>query len=182
MRLFVAVELPDPVRTDLAAALDVVRRETDVAVRWGGPARWHLTLAFLGDVAEPAYDRLLPRLGRVAGRHPAVRLQVSGAGRFDGRVLWVGLDGGTAQLVRLAAAVAAQARHAGIAVEARPYRPHVTVARAARPTDLRPLVAALTGYRGPSWLADTVQLVRSTQGPDPRYETLAAWPLGNVSG
>jgi RNA 2',3'-cyclic 3'-phosphodiesterase len=66
-------------------------------------------------------------------------------------------------------------------VEDRAFRPHLTVARARTPTDLRPLVSALQTYDGPVWRADRVSLVQSflQQGPDrgSRYEVLAEHPL-----
>jgi 2'-5' RNA ligase len=177
VRLFVALDLPDPVRADLAALVERLRAEAPPGLRWPAPERWHLTVAFLGDVDDARQAALLPRLARVAGRHPALPLQVAGGGRFDGRVLWAGLDGDTQALGRLAASVAAQARHAGVPMEDRPYRAHLTLARSDRPRDLRPLVERLAAYRGPRWTADAVHLVRSDLGPSPRYRVLGSWAL-----
>lgn len=178
MRLFVALDLPGPVRADLAAEVDRLRAAAPGGLRWPAPERWHLTVAFLGDVDDARRTALLPRLARVAGRHPAMRLQVSGGGRFDGRVLWAGLDGEAVALTHLAASVAAQARHAGIPVEERPFRAHLTLARSDRPRDLRPLVEQVMRYRGPAWTADEVLLVSSVLGPAPAHQVIARWPLG----
>lgn len=177
MRLFVALDLPDPVRADLAAAVDAVRAQAPPRLRWPPPERWHLTLAFLGEVDDGRLAALLPRFARVAGRHPAPTLAVAGAGRFDGRVLWAGLAGDTEALGRLAASLTAQARHAGLPMEERPFRAHLTLARSDRPVGLAPVVAALAGHRGPTWTASEVHLVRSALGPRPVYTTLHSWPL-----
>src|SRR5215469_5772360 len=110
MRLFVAIAPPDEVLGELAAAvapLRVARTE----LRWTGPADWHLTLAFLGEVAEPVLPALGTRLERAAGRHPAQRLAIGGGGAFPraarATVLWTGVAGDPGPLAALAASVAA---------------------------------------------------------------------------
>src|SRR4029079_7809601 len=91
-----------------------------------------------------------------------------GGGRFGRQVLWTRVDGDRAALRRLADAVRAAARRGGLAVDARPYRPHLTLARAgAPPTDLAPLAAALDGFAGRPWSASDLHLVRSVLGAGP---------------
>jgi 2'-5' RNA ligase len=177
LRLFVALDAPAGVVGDLASAVDQVRAEHP-RLRWVPAPRWHLTLAFLGAVEARRVDDLCTRLGRAAGRHQPLPLQLAGAGRFGDRVLWVGVRGAVADVGRLAASVAAGSRRAGIAVEDRPYRPHLTLARGRDGVDLRPPVAALAGYAGPGWTAAEVHLVRSHLGRDVRYERLASFALG----
>jgi 2'-5' RNA ligase len=113
-----------------------------------------------------------------------MRLTLAGAGGFSrparATVLWVGLDGDTDQLRRLAAATSAAARRAGIAVEDRSWRPHLTVARCSRPTDVREPVSRVAAYRGPESQIDTLQLVRSvTTNGQPEYTDLDRWRLGS---
>jgi 2'-5' RNA ligase len=189
VRLFVAVELPDPVRAALselvaglvaepvAEGLTALRPSLPRQLRLAAPERMHLTLAFLGEVAEPRLPGLRERLGRSAGRHAPMRLRLAGGGRFGGSVLWVGVDGDVERLRHLAGSVAGAARHSGLAVEDRPYRPHVTLARARPPADLRPLAALLEGYEGPGWTASEIVLVRSRTGPSPEHVPVARWPL-----
>lgn len=176
MRLFVAVVPPADVLTDLGAAVDGARAVVP-GLRWVPPERMHLTLAFLGEVEPGTLPDLTERLGRAAGRSTAAVLRVEGAGRFGGRVLWAGIQGDVPALTLLAQRCAAAARRAGLTVEERPYRAHLTLARSSRPVDLRPAVAAVAGHSGRPWRADEVALVRSRTGPQPAYETLVAWPL-----
>ena len=160
MRLFVSLRLPSPARAHLAAALAGARL-TDVG-------QWHVTLAFLGEV--PAAEPLAPELAGAVAQHPPLALRVRGGGAF-GRVWWGGLDGDVAGLRSLAADVADACRAAGVALEDRPYRPHVTVAR--RGSGPHPL----EGYEGPAWTASEVELVRSRLGATARHEVLARFPL-----
>jgi RNA 2',3'-cyclic 3'-phosphodiesterase len=183
VRLFVALEVPARVRGEVADALASVQASAR-GVRWTDPSRWHLTLAFLGEVEPRRVDGLVARLGRMAARHDPPVLQVAGAGRFDGRVLWAGVHEvppAAGRLAPLAASVAAAARHSGIDVEDRRYRAHLTLARAAAPTDLRQLVTSLGALLSGEWTPPDVLLVQSRLGPAPEHSVVAALPLRSGS-
>ena len=61
---------------------------------------------------------------------------------------------------------------AAVQLEDRPYRPHLTVGR-------RVDRAALADYRGPTWTASEVELVRSDLGREVRHTVLERYALGN---
>lgn len=162
MRLFVSLRPPTEVAAHLRAALP----------QWPGPAdRWHVTLAFLGDDADPGPvdAALAPAL---AGA-PALELALAGSGSFGRGPVWVGVDRDLDGLHALAARVAAAALEAGVVLPARRYRPHLTVGRRGRPDP-----GLLSGYRGPTWTAREVELVRSDLGRAVVHTVLARYPLG----
>lgn len=182
MRLFAALVPPDPVLDHLEAALDGVRSGPAGALRWVPRENLHLTLAFYGEVADGAVPDLTAALAQVAATERAPELQLSGAGSFSGRTLWVGV-GGEVGLVRTLMARSAEVREAG--EDDGPPRPHVTVARGGRRSrglDLSGAVRALSVYRGPTWRAGEIVLLSSHlgEGPGgaPRYvvEERARWP------
>ncbi|MFZ0324343.1 MAG: RNA 2',3'-cyclic phosphodiesterase [Actinomycetes bacterium] len=177
MRLFAAVEIPDAARTELKQRCEPLLPGVS-GLRVSDPVTWHVTLAFFGDVADSRVDRLVERLRRAATRSAPLALALAGAGRFDGRVLWVGVDGDVEHLSRLAASVAAAGRREGINVEHRRYRPHVTLARSSVPVDLGPVVDELATWRGSAWTVDRLTLFRSDLGPPVRHTAVEAWPLG----
>jgi RNA 2',3'-cyclic 3'-phosphodiesterase len=188
MRMFVALLPPPAATAELAAALDAVRGLPDAGrLRWTAREGWHLTLAFLGEVPDPARSGLDERLGRAARRHGPYDLRLAGAGRFGDRALWAGAEGDLTAVGRLADSVRAAARRAGVtADEEYGFHPHLTLARALRGADvrLRPFVDALAGFRGPAWTAADLHLVAvlpprsGVPGEQPRYRTTASWPLG----
>jgi 2'-5' RNA ligase len=181
MRAFVAVTPAEPVLAELAEAVAPLQA-AHPGLRWTPPAQWHLTLAFLGEVDEGVLPELTERLARAARRHPPVPLSLGAGGRFGDRVLWIRVGGSVDALRRLAASVAAAARRGGIAVDDRPYRPHLTLARTRPGTDLRPAVEALRGFEGSPWTADALHLVRSRLGAGPGgtavHEVVETWSLG----
>ena len=184
LRLFVALVPPADAMAELAAAVEAL--QATPGLRWTRPEQWHVTLAFLAEVDDRAREALTPRLERVAHRHAPPTLALAGGGRFGRQVLWTRVDGDRAALRRLADAVRAAARRCGLPVDARPYRQHLTLARASRPaTDLTPLAAALDGFAGRPWSASDLHLVRSVLGVGPggtaHHEPLASWPLSSRS-
>lgn len=181
MRLFVALVPPPEAVAHLGVTVVAVSA-AHPDLRWIPPERWHLTLAFLGEVEDRRLPDLVKRLGRAASRHPVLRLRFAGGGRFGRQVLWAGVQGDVPALGRLAGSVTAAARRTGLDVDERPYRPHLTLARTRTPADLRPLLPALAAYDGPEWTAEQVQLVRSRLGPSPTYEGLLRAPLGSPAG
>lgn len=187
MRLFVAVLPPEGPLGELDGAVRVRLRGlpgTD-GLRWTERAGWHLTLAFLGEVAEELLPELAERLDRAARRHEPHDLGLAGGGRFGDRALWAGVAG--ADMRRLAESAQAAARRAGVTVAAEHgFRPHLTLARQRHlgTVPLRPFADALGGFTGTPWTADGIALVRShapapgVPGAQPRYETLRTSPLG----
>jgi 2'-5' RNA ligase len=146
---------------------------------------WHVTLAFLGDVADDRRDSAAAALDAAAtrfdGPRPALRLAGGGTfGRGRFALLWVGVDGDVSGLRSLAGTVRAELRRARLPFDRKPFRAHLTVARPGdripRP-DLSDDVATLKSYQGPEWTVDDVCLVESHLGPKPSHEVVARAPL-----
>ena len=161
VRLFVALRPPS----------DAVEHLQRLLPQWPGPPeRWHLTLAFLGEVADEGPVDAALAVGLDGA--PGPELVLAGSGSF-GRTVWVGVDGDLDELHELARRTSAAVRGAGVPLERRRFRPHVTVGRAGRPDPAR-----LSAYRGPAWTAGQVELVRSDLGRTVTHTVLARYPLG----
>jgi RNA 2',3'-cyclic 3'-phosphodiesterase len=185
VRLFVAAYPPAPAADDLAARLGglaVSRAHAGgVNTRLARRETWHVTLAFLGEVADDRAPDAAAALERAAVG-PPVTLRLAGGGRFGrGRftVLWVGVEGDG--LDGLARRVRHELRKGRLPYDDRPFRPHLTVARPGDKLD-REVVEAdralLAAYEGPSWPVTEISLMRSHLGPRPAYDRLAGCPLG----
>jgi 2'-5' RNA ligase len=181
VRLFVALTPPAEIVDELASAIAPVRLRAP-GLRWTPPEQWHVTVAFLGEVGEDAFDELTRRLRRAAARHPPLSLAFAGGGRFGHRVLWTTVHGDRDRLRALSDSAKAAARRCGLPVEQRRHRPHLTLARAGAGVDLRPLVTLLDAWRGLPWMAHELQLIRSRLGAAPDgtalHESVGHWTLG----
>lgn len=175
-RLFLAIDLPESARRELAAAV----REIQLPGRSVPPSNWHITLRFLGDVPPRAGTSLVRELAQTdLGQRFDLGLRGGGAFPRGSRasVLWIGTDEETSRLEALAFEVRDAARRAGFPPDEKPFHPHLTISRLRVPVDARRYLDALAGVelRTP---VDEVVLFRSTLGAGtPRYDRLAAIPL-----
>ena len=184
MRLFVALTPPGEV-VEALQSVTAGLRERAPDLRWTPPEQWHVTLVFLGEVGEGVASELARRLDRAAARHPPLSLALGGGGQFGHRVLWTGVQGDRDGLRRLADSARAAARRSRLPVPHRPYRPHLTLARADGAADLSSLVERLALWPGLPWVARQLYLVRSRLSAGPqgsaRHEPIASWPLAGPS-
>ncbi|MGH9187070.1 MAG: RNA 2',3'-cyclic phosphodiesterase [Acidimicrobiales bacterium] len=166
MRLFVAVLPPDAVLDRLAA---VPPRPDRAGVRWTSRDQWHITLRFLGELADAVElaERLRPVIaGLPAGRAvlgPAVEL-------LNPRIVSVPVAG----LDTIAVAVVDATRDLGRPPEDRPFRGHITVARlkGLRSGAARALTGASLEAR---WDVTDVHIMQSRLSPHgASYESVAA--------
>ena len=181
LRLFAAVDPP----ADICAQLTSAMPTPDDRLRYVPPTQWHLTLAFYGSVAEDKVPALQAGLERAASRSRPLRLRVAGAGTFPrqsakARVVWLGIGGDVDELRRLADRCAGAGRRARIAMEARAFRAHLTLARARHgAVDASAAVEALSAFASGWWTVDVVRLVRSTLGAQVVHETQHEYALGS---
>lgn len=151
--LFSALVPPDDVVEAVAEALG----DPGDGLRWEPPERWHITLAYYG--ADDPDTRAAWLAERLAGR-PGVDLRLEKAATFPG-VLWLTVAG--SELTPLALT-------AGAGAEARPYVPHLTLARFPReePGLAGRWTTALAGFTSRSWTATRVVLMTSELEPGGR--------------
>ena len=128
MRLFVGIPLADAVVGELGAL--VSRLRTGVSgLRWSAPESWHITLQFLGNAAPEKMDCLAARLGEV--RSGPIAIEVGKLGCFDRAGVFFAEVAVSPELAALQQRVVAATGLCGFAAEARPFYPHITLARKA---------------------------------------------------
>ncbi|GIF15193.1 RNA 2',3'-cyclic phosphodiesterase [Actinoplanes teichomyceticus] len=156
-----AVFPPSTAREDL-------RRRLPPGAHLTRPEKWHVTLAFLGEVDDHRTPEVVDALATVSGP-PPFRLRLDGGGRF-GSVMWVGLAGALTALDELREAIRAALDGAGFPIDRRPFRPHLTISYRMD----RRLLRALEGYAGMDWPVSGFALMESEHG---HYRTVQEWPL-----
>jgi len=125
MRLFIAIALPEEVKERLAGLAGGLP-----GARWVPPANMHLTLRFVGEIDNGQARDLDDALSLIDGK--GFDLVLRGIGAFAEshrlRSLWVGVEP-VEPLLRLQAKVEQAVVRAGLPVERRKFKPHVTLAR-----------------------------------------------------
>lgn len=131
MRLFLALELDAGVLAALDAAIAPLRA-LEPALAWTRAEQRHLTLKFVGDADDAVVGRLVGAMDAVAASHRPFAMRLAGLGAFPSfrraRVLWIGVEG-EPRLELLHHDLEVAGADAGVEVEGRPFRPHVTLAR-----------------------------------------------------
>lgn len=126
------MELSDKAREEFARITSALEK-ADADVKWVAPGSIHLTLKFLGYVAEEKISSISESLTEIAGRTTPFEVVLDGIGVFPGwdraRVLWIGLGGGNDQVKDLAGEVEEAMSREGFEKEKRPFRSHLTLGR-----------------------------------------------------
>lgn len=187
MRLFVGITPPAEAVAHAAGAVNRIASTTP-DMRWVSSERWHVTLAFLGEVDPDRVPALSGRLDAIAANHPPLgEMHLAQAGTFRG-VLWLGVQptGRHSPADRLARAVQREMRAAGISVERRPWRAHLTIARwrpsPDRDTSAQRAAESLDDYAGPTFDIHEIRLVHAVTGPAPSHHTLHVAELDSAAG
>jgi RNA 2',3'-cyclic 3'-phosphodiesterase len=175
MRLFTAIDLPaemlDPLREFLARLRPLAK------LRWSAVENLHITTKFIGEWPEARIEEMKAALGGVNSQ--SIMISISGVGWFPDvrrpRVFWVGVVAGE-PLATLARATEQAVATLGVAVEARAYSPHLTLARVKEPVPLDALRPALGSPDFGSFQASCFFLYLSSNG---KYSKLAEFPLNS---
>lgn len=189
-RCFIAVPLPPAVRAALFATPALVAAECP-GVRWQKkPENLHVTLQFLGNVADARAQTLADELQARLGDIAAFDVEVRGLGAFPSArrasVVWAGVDDGAGTLAQIAARLQSEAdpREAG-----RAFRPHVTLGRVPQRAglragvDVRSAVDRLAGTSFGRFAVDQVHLYESQLSrTGSTYRSLACAVLSSASG
>ena len=175
-------DVPDPARLFVAcyppsAALEHAENWVSAHLppnaRMTAPARWHITLAFLGEVPRHRLDELQGALAQLP-RQRFGPVRIAGARNFGPSVVVLGMTGPDDVLADLARARRACV-HACRTAHVRPapgrWQPHLTVARC-RGGGAAGAARALAAYVGTSWWWEDVRLVESRLGPRPQHLAL----------
>jgi len=131
--------------------------------------RWHLTLHFLGDVPRERVSQLRREL-RVPWR--GFQLVFSHCERWPRDLLVLPPDAPPPEIQHLHHALREALQRAGLRTEARPFRPHLTLARRHVGALPQPAAAALV------WDVDVCALVASAAPHGGSYAVLESWPPG----
>jgi 2'-5' RNA ligase len=126
MRLFIAIPLAESVLTELTH-LTARLHPSAPNLRWSTPESWHITLQFLGETTPRQYDCLIPWLSEI--RCQPFPIQLAGLGCFDhAGVFFAGVQP-SHQLISLQQQVIAATTLCEFKREARPFHPHISLAR-----------------------------------------------------
>jgi len=167
LRLFFALWPDDATRAALAARGEDLHRVT--GGRATRPESLHITLAFLGDCDPARCDAVLAAAARVRPRPFELVLDRAGLWAHN-RIAWLGASEMPPELEALVRGLRGALADAGLPFDAKPFVPHITVARKVRPG------SALPALRPVRWPVAGFALVRSVlDRGGSHYVVLSCW-------
>jgi len=186
LRTFIAVEIDDRLRATAAKVAEELRAAR-ADVSWVAPHNMHLTLKFLGDVAEDRIPRIGDALAEALAGAAPFELELLGVGAFPNaarpRTIWLGTGSGKAQLDLLAERVEAAVTRLGFPPEDRPFHGHLTLGRVRRASPALAELALMLKQRadlslGQSRIEEVVLFSSQLQRGGPIYEAIRRFRLG----
>jgi len=176
-RLFAAIRPPENIVENLTRLQKGIP-----GARWSDAEKLHVTLGFFGDVDGEQAEALDERLAEI--HQSPFEIVLSGVGHYgrtEPHAIWAGVDDSPA-LTSLHKKVRRAAHAAGVEMEKRDYRPHVTLAYFRGHPDITAIAKweqALFDYESGPFLADEFFLYSSTRRKAGAniYKIEASYPL-----
>ena len=179
MRAFIAIELSNEIRGDLAQ-IESHLKYSGADVKWIEKDNIHLTLKFLGEITEEKSEKIKYILDEIAKQTKpfelSLKISKEGSGPFLGafpnldhpRVIWVGLDKGAAESRLVAEKVDDALLKIGFQKESRPFAAHLTIGRVRSSKNKEGLKEKIANLQQKSYslqLIDVITLFQSKLTP-----------------
>jgi 2'-5' RNA ligase len=181
LRLFVAVDVPDRVKAEVASAVTPFRDR--IPARWTRSDGWHVTLKFLGATWPRLVDTVRSAVQDAAKGAEAFETRVTQFGVFPSpgraRVVWVGLEDANGSFQPLVNSLDELLAEDFVA-EKRAFTPHLTMARLNPPRNIKEFAPELVGtpVHSEPFEIDSLVLYQSHLSPKgATYEPLLEAPL-----
>ena len=133
IRSFIAIELPDELKLELARLEARLKSNRQPWVKWVSPEGIHITLKFLGNIAAETTGEITKAMEEAVQGIAPFHLEVKGLGVFPNlrrvQVAWVGIIGEVDKLSQLQKRIETNLIPLGFAPESRAFTPHLTLAR-----------------------------------------------------
>jgi 2'-5' RNA ligase len=137
MRVFIALELPEEIKKEIAKLQEKLRKAGAKAT-WVKPEIAHLTFAFLGSVTHNELGIIHKILGEIKAKR--IQLELGSLGCFPNperaRIVFIELQGGLKGVHYLANQIRQNLKKEKIQFDDRPFVAHVTLGRVRRRQNL----------------------------------------------
>lgn len=184
-RLFVALTLTGACGGELSQYVETLQHTP--GIRWVPRNRYHITLAFLGDVPTSKIAQLADAIAKAAKATQCFDVVLGGLGSFPNgeqpQVLWIGVSEGMKELRSLQTRVSGQLMPLGFVRDTRGFLPHVTLGRFDSSSDHGSITHTLANTQVSNINVKVNQVcIFSSSWDRPRseltYQQIAALPLG----
>ncbi len=177
MKVFFALDLEESIRQRLED-LSLRMQQWDLPARWTHAHDFHITLAYIGEIAADELTYVLYNTQDIVDAHAPFSLDIPACGAFAGkkwpRVVYAAVDDQESYASDLHASLCAACT---VEME-KNYTPHITICRPQAAGRKRSWAELLAAY-APSVLGDctvnSISLYESVAGTAQRYKKIETW-------
>lgn len=128
MRLFIAINFEENIKNKIQGIIKEVK-ESSLQGRFVSNEHMHLTLEFLGEIPEDGIREVEKVMAQIDFETFTMKLKDLGSfKRRDGDIYWLGIQYNE-ELLKLQSRLHERLIEEGFKLEARPYKPHITIGR-----------------------------------------------------
>lgn len=183
MRLFVAIELPESVKSELVRLQTRLERDFARSIKPTRSEQLHITLKFLGEIEPNDLDRAKTIVTKACAGIAPFTVSIGTGGTFPPsgkpRVCWIGITEGSETIISLASRLDSGCEALGVVREGRDFTPHITLARCAERPDPK-ITEAVQRMKVPSleFQVSSIDLYESIQSTGShRHDIIYTCPL-----
>lgn len=163
MRAFIALELPEEIKTEIKNIQQQLKM-AGVQAKWVKPEIAHLTLAFLGLITPNKVEPIGRILEEVAGQIKPAKLHLAKIGCFPdlakARIVFVDLGDELGKLNALAIKVRKGLKKEKIYFDKKPFTAHITLGRIKKRQNLTKIIKE-NKIKRVQFIADKISLTKS---------------------
>ncbi|MBI4680001.1 MAG: RNA 2',3'-cyclic phosphodiesterase [Nitrospirae bacterium] len=187
MRCFIAIELPEAVKSTLSGIEEDLKK-SKADVRWVKPDNIHLTLKFFGNIEEKKTEKIIEIMENICNQYAPFTIEIKGMGTFPNikspRVLWVGIEGNDT-LKTLQEEIENKMESIGFEREDRAFTAHLTLGRFRSSIEKEGLLKAVKLHEKDTFVGSinvqSLSLIRSDLHPEgARYTKVIDISLGKT--
>jgi RNA 2',3'-cyclic 3'-phosphodiesterase len=179
IRTFIAFDIPTEIREHISTFTEKLRK-SHADVKWVNAKNIHITLKFLGDVAENLISEVANQVNDSIEAIKPFEIQIIGSGAFPNykkpRIIWIGAQSPNNLLQSVASSLETNLAQLGFDKEDRPYAPHLTIGRVKSLSGIHDVVNQLQeneNYDFGKYLSNEIIVMRSDLKPSgPIYTPL----------
>ncbi len=182
MRLFLAFELPEEVKDELARISEELMNIIPRGIKWVEPENMHITLQFLGDVSsadvkilDEYFSSLLDTVTEFDIENPVIEAVPA----KNPRVIWVHYESNNKRIFSLPGKIRSMADDLGYSLDKKPLKLHATLGRVKSPVELSQIAEMLSFKPAINEMTiNRVTLYKSVLQPEgPVYTALGSYDL-----
>lgn len=185
MRIFIAINPENEIKEKIESLTSKVRT-VDTKIKWVEKENLHITLKFLGEINEMMLNNVKSCLENIKTGCTPFDVELCGIGVFpnikDARVIWIGIKNGHQELKSLSEKIDTELSRLGFKREARPFSPHLTIARVKGDINyehLKNTIADLKDYDVGKFTVRSMYVMRSILKPTgPVYSIVSEFQFG----